>query len=50
MTEEKLQLRYIDDTRKILQMWVISPYVICLVMSLDGTMYELIIEDQDEYI
>ena len=50
MTEEKLLLRYIEDTRKILQMWIIHPYIICVVVDLDGIMYELIIDEHDEYI
>lgn len=50
MMEGKLLLRYIDDTRRILQMWIRHPYIICVVIDLDGIMYDLIIDEHDEYI
>lgn len=52
MTEEKLLLRYIEDTKKIMQVWIRFPYVICIVYDLNGIMYELIIDDHkyNEYI
>ena len=49
MTEEKLRLRYIEDTDKILQVWIRFPFVICIVFDTKGKLKELII-DEDEYI
>ena len=49
MTEEKLQLRYIEDTRMIIQIWNYFPYFIAVVYNLRGDLTELIIEE-DEYI
>jgi hypothetical protein len=50
MTEEKLRLRYIEDTNTILQVWIIFPYIICLSLDCDGIMHELLIDQCDEYI
>ena len=50
MTEEKLRLRYLEDTKSVIQMWIRFPYVICLIFDDDGIMKELIIDKSDEYI
>ena len=51
MTEEKLRLRYIEDTDTIMQVWFRFPYLICVALDRDGTMHEVLIEKtNDEYI
>ena len=40
MTGEKLQLRYLEDTNTIIQMWTRLPYIICLVYNNKGKFLE----------
>ena len=50
MTEERLRLRYIEDTKSVIQIWIKFPYIICLLFDDNGIMRELIIDKTDEYI
>ena len=47
MTGEKLLLRYVEDTRMIVQVWKYSPYFIAIIYNLKGDLIELIIEDYE---